>query len=127
VNTQQNPTQQAAAQAGKQRVMLTPKQDTTQYTSAMSDRDYANDMLTTEKYITSGLNTALWEASNSTCHQDLLKMLNETHQAARRVYDYMFQQGWYPLEVETQEHLNQAYQQYSQYATQQFPPSGMMH
>ncbi|HBI04439.1 MAG TPA: hypothetical protein DDY49_10485 [Paenibacillaceae bacterium] len=93
---------------------------------AMNDRDRINDVLMTEKYLTEGLNIAAREASHDILHQDLMLVLNETHQCARDIYTIMFQSGWYTLEAEQQMTLDQTYQQFSNYATQ-FPyPIGTM-
>ncbi|MBE3596370.1 MAG: spore coat protein [Hydrogenibacillus sp.] len=108
------------------RTTIVPPQPSISPSPQMSDRDYANDALTTEKYLTAGLNTAAWEASNGPFHQDLMKLLNDTHQAARRVYDFMFAQGWYPIDVEDQQNVDEAFQQYDQEMKTQFPPQGMV-
>lgn len=86
----------------------------------MNDRDYLNDILATEKYLTDSFNVAAWEASNDALHQDVMTVLTECHQAARDAYNLMFQYGWYKLEAEEQQKLNQSYQQFSGYASQ-FP------
>ncbi|MEJ8546830.1 spore coat protein [Brevibacillus borstelensis] len=86
----------------------------------MNDRDFINDGLATCKYLTDSLNVAVREASHQQLYADLLQMLNETHQSARDMYNLMFQKGWYKLEAEEQQKLQQAYQQFSGYSTQ-FP------
>ena len=86
----------------------------------MNDRDYLNDILATQKYMTDSLNIAVREASHQSLHQDLLTILMENHQAQRDLFNLMFQKGWYKLEAEEQQKLDQAYQQFSNYSTQ-FP------
>ncbi|WP_160726153.1 spore coat protein [Bacillus sp. USDA818B3_A] len=86
----------------------------------MNDRDYINDALSTCKYITDSLNIAVREASHDQLHQELLQLLNETHQSAREMYNLMFQHGWYKLEAEEQQKIDQAYQQFNNYSSQ-FP------
>jgi len=86
----------------------------------MNDRDRLNDVLLTAKYLTDSFNVAVREASHNTLHQDMLTILNETHQAARQTFDLMFQKGWYKVEAEQQQKLDQAYQQFNNYSTQ-FP------
>lgn len=93
---------------------------------AMNDRDRLNDILLTEKYLTDGLNIAAREASHAILHQDIMLVLNETHDCARDIYTIMFEHGWYKMEAEQQNTLDQTYQQFSNYSTQ-FPyPSGTM-
>ncbi|RKD21749.1 hypothetical protein BEP19_14085 [Ammoniphilus oxalaticus] len=86
----------------------------------MNDRDRLNDALAGAKYLTDSFNIAVREASFDALHQDYMKILNETHQAARQSFLLMFQKGWYKLEAEEQQKLDQAYQQFSNYSTQ-FP------
>lgn len=86
----------------------------------MNDRDFINDGLSTCKYLTDSLNVAIREASHNELHADMLQILNETHQCARDLYNVMFQHGWYKLEAEEQQKLQQAQQQFSGYSSQ-FP------
>lgn len=88
----------------------------------MNDRDYLNDILATEKYLTDSFNVAVREASHDALYQDMMTILNETHQAQRQAFNLMFQKGWYKLEAEQQKKLDQTYQQFSNYSTQ-FPYS----
>jgi spore coat protein CotF len=86
----------------------------------MNDRDYLNDGLATCKYLTDSLNVAVREASHEQLHADMLQILTETHQSARDLYELMFQNGWYKLEAEDQQKLQQTQKQFSDYSSQ-FP------
>jgi spore coat protein CotF len=86
----------------------------------MNDRDFLNDGLSTCKYLTDSLNIAVREASHDQLHADMLQILVETHHSARELYNMMFQNGWYKLEAEEQQKLQQAQQQFSGYSSQ-FP------
>ncbi|MBM4763273.1 spore coat protein [Bacillus sp. B15-48] len=86
----------------------------------MNDRDFVNDGLSTCKYLTDSLNIAVREASHEQLYHDLLQMLQETHDSCREMYNLMFRKGWYKLEAENQQKIDQAYQQFSNYSTQ-FP------
>ncbi|ELK44056.1 hypothetical protein BAG01nite_30210 [Brevibacillus agri] len=86
----------------------------------MNDRDFLNDCLATCKYVTDSLNVAVREMSHQQLYSDMLQLLNETHQSARDTFNLMFQKGWYKLEAEEQQKLQQAYQQFSGYSSQ-FP------
>jgi len=86
----------------------------------MNDRDRVNDVLAMEKYLCSNTTIAAWEASHQQLHQDLIAIYNETQACHRELFNLMFQKGWYKLEAEEQQHLDQAYQQFSNYSTQ-FP------
>ncbi|MFD0824068.1 spore coat protein [Neobacillus sp. M.A.Huq-85] len=107
----QNPNQIANPQTGQLPKVKGPE---------MNDRDFLNDGLSTCKYITDSLNIAIREASHQQLHNDLLQILNETHQSCRELYHLMFQSGWYKLEAEEQQKLDQAYQQFNNYSSQ-FP------
>ena len=89
-------------------------------TPQMNDRDFTNDMLSTEKYMTDAYSTALNEASNELLYQDLLSIFTETQNMQRELYDLMFQKGWYKLEAAEQQKLQQSYQQFKGY-NNQFP------
>ena len=86
----------------------------------MNDRDYLNDILATEKYLTDSLNVAVREASHESLYRDFLNILNDSHHAQRHAFELMFQKGWYKLEAEQQQKLDQAHQQFMNY-TSQFP------
>lgn len=86
----------------------------------MNDRDFINDGLSTCKYLTDSLNIAVREASHEELNSDMLRILMETHQSSRELFNLMFKNGWYKLEAEEQQKLDQAYKQFSNYSTQ-FP------
>mgnify|MGYP001460998556 CR=1 FL=1 len=86
----------------------------------MNDRDFLNDCLSTCKYLSESFNVAAFEASHQQLHADLMQILVETQQGARAAYELMFRKGWYKLEAEEQQKLDQGYQQFSGYSTQ-FP------
>ncbi|MFD2215952.1 spore coat protein [Metabacillus endolithicus] len=87
----------------------------------MNDRDFANDLLSTEKYLTSSYSTALNEASHQALYQDLSTIFNETQQAQRDLYNLMFKNGWYSLEAADTQKLQQSYQKFSTTIQQQSP------
>ncbi|GAA3332967.1 hypothetical protein GCM10020331_095160 [Ectobacillus funiculus] len=64
---------------------------------------FINDGLSACKYLTDSLNIAVREASHDQLHNDMLQILNETHQSCRELYTLMFQNGWYKLEAEDQQ------------------------
>lgn len=89
-------------------------------TPQMNDRDFINDLLATEKYMTDSYSTTLNEASNEPLYQDLLSIFTDTQNMQREIYDLMFQNGWYKLESAEQQKLQQSYQQFKGYSNQ-FP------
>ena len=89
-------------------------------TPQMNDRDFLNDMLTTEKYMASSYGIFLNEASNQQLYQDMLNIFTETQNCQRELFNLMFKKGWYKLEAADPQKLQQSYQQFQGY-TNQFP------
>lgn len=90
-------------------------------TSAMNDRDYMNELLATEKYITDSYCTALNEFSHDALYQDIHSIFNESKDAQRRLFNVMFQHGWYKVEAEKTQKLQQAYTQFQNTLQNQSP------
>lgn len=88
----------------------------------MNDRDRVNDILALEKYLTDSFNISAREASHSSLHQDIMSILNETHQCQHELFELMFRKGHYKLQAEQQTALDQTYQQFTNYSSQ-FPYS----
>ena len=80
----------------------------------MSDRDFINDILATEKYLTNSYNTAVNEASIEELYQLQMKHLNDSHQAARDLYNLMQQKGWYNVEPAENQKINQKSAQFAE-------------
>ncbi|GAA0327013.1 hypothetical protein GCM10008967_16930 [Bacillus carboniphilus] len=87
-------------------------------TPQMNDRDLINDLLSAEKYMTNAYSSALNEASHDQLYQDILQIFTDTQNAQRRLYNAMFQKGWYGLEAADQQQLQQSYDQFSGYKNQ---------
>ncbi|MFK4997310.1 spore coat protein [Bacillus sp. N9] len=92
-------------------------------TPQMNERDFLNDILTTEKYMTTSYTIALHEASHQHLYDDLLTIFNETQQVQRNLFNLMFQKGLYNLEAQDEQKIQQSYQQHVGY-TNQFPYNG---
>lgn len=89
----------------------------------LNDRDRLNDILATEKYLTDSFNISAREASHPQLHNDIMTVLNETHQCQYGMYGLMFRKGHYKLEAEEQNKLDQTHKQFDNYSAQ-FPYSG---
>ncbi|MCU9612857.1 spore coat protein [Caldibacillus lycopersici] len=93
---------------------------------AMNDRDFINDMLATEKYMTASYSTALNEASHHSLYEDVLTIFNETQNCQRELFNTMFKKGWYGFAPAEQQKLQKSYQQFQGYSNQ-FPyPNGQI-
>ena len=44
------------------------------------------------------------EASHQSLHRDVMQILNQTHHAARELFNLMFEKGWYTLQAEQPSH-----------------------
>ncbi|MBD7939418.1 MULTISPECIES: spore coat protein [Cytobacillus] len=89
-------------------------------TSQMNDRDFTNDLLAMEKYMSDSYSIYLNEASNQTLYGDFMRIFTETKNEQRHLYNLMFERGWYSLDAADQQSLQQSYQQFQGYSTQ-FP------
>ncbi len=83
----------------QQNQKITNPQTPVPNTAQMNDRDLVNESLTTEKYITASYCTALHEFSHESLYQDIQAIFDESQKAQRRLYDVMFQNGWYSIEA----------------------------
>jgi len=92
-------------------------------TPQMNERDFTNDLLSMEKYITDSYCTFLNEASHEALYQDILTIFTEAQNEQRRMYNLMFQKGWYKLEPADAQQLQQKHQQFQGY-TNQLPYGG---
>ncbi|HET6872854.1 MAG TPA: spore coat protein [Sporolactobacillaceae bacterium] len=90
-------------------------------TPQMNDRDFINDCLMTEKYLSSAYAVAVHEMSHQDLYRDVLSIYEESEKCQRELYNLMFKKGWYGLEAEDPQKLQKTYQQFQQYQTQQFP------
>ena len=86
----------------------------------MNDRDYVNDILSFEKYLSNGYNTGLNEAQHPQLHQTVQNLLNDVHQAQYELFELMFQKGWYKMKAADAQEIQQAHQQFTNYKSQ-FP------
>lgn len=94
-------------------------------TPEMNDRDFLNDMVTTEKYMTDAYSTAMNEASHEDLYNEVSMVFNETQNMQRHLFNLMFEKGWYSFEGAATSTLNQTYQQFTGYSNQ-LPSSGMV-
>lgn len=86
----------------------------------MNDRDFINDILSTEKNMTWAYNAAINEFSHREVYDTVKKIFNETHDAQRTLFEAMFNNGWYKLPQEQLDTVALAYNQFNNYKGQ-FP------
>ncbi|HEY3364363.1 MAG TPA: spore coat protein [Symbiobacteriaceae bacterium] len=91
----------------------------------VNDRDRMQDLLATEKYLSTAYNTALLEASHD-CLSHVWQQNQDTCQKLQRqVFDTMFKKGWYKLPVADAQSVSHAYGQFDQYKVQLPFPSNI--
>ncbi len=78
-------------------------------TKEMNDTDVLNDLLHSEKEMSSNYNTATGEMSNKTLYKKIMELMSEIKEAEREAFDLLFKNGWYTLEKEEETKINQAY------------------
>ncbi|WP_078544137.1 spore coat protein [Litchfieldia alkalitelluris] len=104
--------------------MIKNPKSTVPKTPDMNDRDFLNDMLATEKYMTDAYCTALNEMSHEALYQDVRQIFNETQDCQRQLFNLMYKNGWYKLEAEEPQKVQKKQQQFYNYTTTQFPNHG---
>ena len=70
----------------------------------MSEQEIITDLLTSEKHLTSTVNTFITESTCANLRQNLKTILDEEHSIHENLYNIMNQKGWYPTsDAEAQE------------------------
>lgn len=67
-------------------------------TKCMTDRDFLNDILSSEKDITSNTATSITEASNRNLASLFLDFFDIAEELQREAYELAWNNGWYTLE-----------------------------
>lgn len=78
-------------------------------TKEMNNKDYLNAILETEKNMSVNMCIALNEASNETLFQELYTLFEDIKKSQRELYELAFRKGWYPLEKETPNKIQEKY------------------
>ncbi|MFE5319724.1 spore coat protein [Paenibacillus sp. NPDC056579] len=86
----------------------------------MNDRDRINDILSMQKYLSSGFNTGINEVQNPELRKTVASILQAQHEAQWQLFNLMFEKGWYKMKAADKQEISQAQQQFSGYSTQ-FP------
>jgi spore coat protein CotF len=98
-----------------------PKTHQVPKTPLMNERDFVNDALSTEKYMTASYSIAMNEASHNTFYQTLVGICQETQDCQRDLYNLMFKNAWYGVVQETNQNIQQSVKQFSNYLQTQDP------
>lgn len=83
-----------------------------------NDRDRLNDLMLTEKYLTMGYNISVFEANDPQLHTDLVNILTQTHEFERKLFQAMFDRGWYTMHVADSAVVGKASKDFENYKSQ---------
>ena len=72
----------------------------------LCEEDVLNDILMSEKNIINLYNTACTEMSNKHLYKKLLSLLNDAHNMARDIFNYMFEKGLCCVSVADEKKIN---------------------
>lgn len=86
----------------------------------MNDRDFINDILMLEKYLSYGYNVGLHEMQNPKLHETVQGILNDVNNSQAQIFNTMFQKGWYKMKAADDQEIQKTHQQFSNYRSQ-FP------
>lgn len=79
----------------------------------ITDKEIMEDILSSQKLVTSTYNTYLNECVNQQLRTDFLNILREEHNIQQSVYDQMKMRGWYNPEQAEQQKVSAAYTKFS--------------
>ena len=124
-NATQTQTQTSTSQPQPQQTTTikntNPRSQNQVKTPKMNQRDFLNDILVTEKYLTDSFNVFAREASHIELHSDVRLILDESHNCARNIFNIMFQRGHYKLKTAPQQEIQKSWDQFSNYLSSQSP------
>lgn len=83
-------------------------------TPEMNDSDYLNDILSTEKGLSSNYVMVMNEASNDDLFEEIGNICQDTKDCARDLFNLQFAKGWYRLEKADTNKINTISQEYQQ-------------
>ncbi|MDQ7793072.1 MAG: spore coat protein, partial [bacterium] len=72
----------------------------------LNDKDIAQDLLTSEKYVTTLVATGTLEASNPQVRNTMSQIHSEMESTSRRVFDYLNARGWYNPRIADPQSIN---------------------
>lgn len=95
-----------------------PKQDALPNVNSFNDEDILNDVLISLKHLSTMYGTLGHEASNATLSNQVDTLNKGVSKLGRDAFNLMFEKGWYCLERETPQKLNEEYNKFTQKQTE---------
>ncbi len=83
----------------------------------MNEQQKMNDLLTTQKFLTSAYNSYCNEAATSAVRSTLTSILADEHRIQEEIFNEMNARGYYPLEKAEENKISSAKQKFAQKAT----------
>lgn len=80
----------------------------------MSDQEMMDDVLASQKLITSDYNTCANEAANAPLRATFMNLLKDEHEIQADIFDQMSERGWYQVKQADQTMINQTKQKFMQ-------------
>ena len=80
--------------------------------NVFSDQDIMNDILSTQKFITSGYNSNANEAAEPSVKNAMMSILDEEHNIQHDVFVEMQKRGWYQTEAAPQQKVQDTKQKF---------------
>jgi len=84
---------------------------------SLNDKDYLTILLELLKCTEKNLAVALTESSNESLYKEFKRMFDEYATFQRKAYELMFKNGWYKLEKQDSQKINQKYNMLNQELT----------
>ncbi|MCI9068762.1 MAG: spore coat protein [Lachnospiraceae bacterium] len=85
-------------------------------TNPMQDKELMDDVLTSQKMMTSNYSIYANECAGQSLRTDMLNLLREEHEIQADLFYQMQSKGWYPTPPAEQQKINQTKQKFSQCA-----------
>lgn len=86
----------------------------TNHQASFTEKELMNDLITSEKQVTSAYNVGITEASCQNLRQHLTKCLNENQDIQYQIFDTMQQRGWYQTKQAQTQDVQSAKTKYNQ-------------
>lgn len=78
----------------------------------LEEKDLMEDLLTSQKKISSDYNTFCSEVVNMILKQDVLNLIKDEHEAESMIFGEIQSKGWYETKVASQQDLQNAQQKF---------------
>ncbi|SNS83559.1 Coat F domain-containing protein [Anaerovirgula multivorans] len=82
--------------------------------ASFTEKELMNDLIASEKQVTSAYNVGITEASCQNLRQHLTKCLNESQDIQYQIFDAMQQRGWYQTKQAQTQDVQNAKTKYNQ-------------